>query len=577
MSPIPIKLLLIDDNPADRMVYRRYLLNISDSAYSLWEEETGQKGIRTARSVQPDCVVVDYHLPDSDGLEVVRQLRSQVETVDTPIIILTGSTRDDIAVAAIRHGVSDYLHKDNLTRDGLHQAIQQAIEKASLHKIIKIQNQTLEEKNRALENALVEVRAAHDQLEHRVAERTSALQKANDALQLRAQVLATMHEGLLVLTKDWHIVLTNTALDMMFGYEQGELTGCHISILSPGNGDQKTFVTDEVVHALTVHKVWRGRVTNCRKDGPLFVSAVRINSVQIGGQDYFVSLQEDITEREALEAKVHEQERMANVGTTAVRLTHEIGNRLNGLSTSVQLLERELRKAPKINVAILQETVTDLKGETERMSEFLQDLRTLARAYRLNITPFDAVPLIQEVLQIYAPRCQHSGITVIQSLPSSLTPVFADSDRCNEVLHHLLNNAVEAMPRGGTLTIDSVQTPQWVRITIRDTGPGIPEGIDIFAPFISTKPGGTGLGLTIALQLVVAQRGTLTFTSSASQGTTFILELPSTTDGSHHALTPQESSPISPIHSRTIHTGNQSTPTEQLRSASTSHQKRLVC
>ena len=79
MSSTPIKLLLIDDNPADRMIYRRYLLNISDFAYSLWEEEIGQKGIHTARSVQPDCIVVDYYLPDADGLEVVRRLRSQVD------------------------------------------------------------------------------------------------------------------------------------------------------------------------------------------------------------------------------------------------------------------------------------------------------------------------------------------------------------------------------------------------------------------------------------------------------------------------------------------------------------------
>src|SRR5581483_7454542 len=231
MSLIPIKLLLIDDSPADRAVYRRYLLNVPDFVYSLWEEEIGRKGVRTARSVQPDCIVVDYHLPDFDGLEVVRRLRGQVETMDIPVIILTGSGRDDIAVAAIRHGVSDYLHKDGLTQDRLHQAIQQAIEKASLHKIIKAQNRSLEEKNRALEDALVEVRAAHDRLENRVAERTSALQKANDALQLRAQVLATMHEGLLVLTEDWRIVLTNAALDTMFGYERGELTGCHINIL----------------------------------------------------------------------------------------------------------------------------------------------------------------------------------------------------------------------------------------------------------------------------------------------------------------------------------------------------------
>jgi signal transduction histidine kinase len=248
--------------------------------------------------------------------------------------------------------------------------------------------------------------------------------------------------------------------------------------------------------------------------------------MQIAGQTYIVGLHEDVTERDALEMKVREQERLANVGTTAVRLTHEIGNRLNGLSTSIQLLERQLHRQQSPDRALLSETVSDLKGESDRMIAFLQDLRTLARAYRLNLLPLDLAPLLRETLRTYEPLCRRNNIAIVEVVPVSLAVVPADRERCSEVLHHLLSNAIEAMPDGGTLTIGLREDEQYIAVSIHDTGRGIPGDVDVFAPFVSTKPGGTGLGLTIAQQLVQAHQGTLGFTSAPNQGTTFIVRLP---------------------------------------------------
>jgi PAS domain S-box-containing protein len=524
-----VKVLLIDDSPSDRSVFRRYLESISSYMYQLAEEDYGKNGVITARAFQPDCILVDFHLPDADGLEVVRQIRQQAETVDTPVIVLTGGNSEKVAVAAIQEGVSDFLLKDSVTIDSLHYAILQAIEKAALHKIIKAQTAELTEKKLSLEQALASVQQARDDLEVRVVERTRELQSLNNALQLQAQVLTAMHEGVVVLSAEGRIVLTNIAFDEMFGYQPGELIGGHIDILNAGTPVERTGITNTLLREVQAQGTWRGRLQECRKDGTMFPSLVRMSNVQIADQHYIVSLHEDITEREILEAKAREQESLAQVGSTAVRLTHEIGNRLNGLSTTTQLLERHLRKQTAPDVSLLSETVSNLKSDINRMIRFLQDLRTLARAYRLNVTPVNVIPLIYEVLQSAESRCRSSGVNVVTDLPASSTSVYADSERCREVLQRIVDNAVEAMPAGGTLTVASVLMPHRVRISIRDTGPGIPQDLDIFAPFISTKPGGTGLGLTIALQLVVAQQGSLTFSSSPSQGTVFMLELPSAT------------------------------------------------
>jgi signal transduction histidine kinase len=185
-------------------------------------------------------------------------------------------------------------------------------------------------------------------------------------------------------------------------------------------------------------------------------------------------------------------------------------------------------------MALLGETVSNLKSDIERMTKFLQDLRTLARAYRLNITSFDLFPIVHDVLQSVGPLCQRNGITVIDELRSSSPLVYADSERCREILQHLITNAIEAMPNGGALTIRAMPVEKKLQISIHDTGPGVPHNLDIFAPFITTKPGGTGLGLTISLQLVVSQQGNLTFQSVPDHGTTFVLELPRPADMSAH-------------------------------------------
>src|SRR5436309_15990587 len=115
---------------------------------------------------------------------------------------------------------------------------------------------------------------------------------------------------------------------------------------------------------------------------------------------------------------------------------------------------------------------------------------------------------------------------IIQVLPPDLPLITADHEKLKQVLLNLCKNAAEAMPQGGTLTVRAHNSGDWVRLEVSDTGVGIPAGVDIFEPFTTTKPQGSGLGLTIVRQIVAAHRGTLTYHSVPGQGTTFTLVLP---------------------------------------------------
>ncbi len=222
-------------------------------------------------------------------------------------------------------------------------------------------------------------------------------------------------------------------------------------------------------------------------------------------------------------------ERLAAVGTTAVYLTHHLGNRFNNLSTSVQLLERRLNTAPARHDLQIRQIVQDVHEEIRRSLLLLQDLRLLSNVHTLQVQPVAITEVVNAVLHSLEQLSTKSGIQLVVDIPAGLPPALADLEKLGQVVLNLCTNAVEAMPQGGTLTLHVSATQTQVLLEVRDTGVGIAPDLMVFEPFISTKPGSTGLGLTIAWQLMVAQHGAIAYTSTLGQGTTFTLTLPAVT------------------------------------------------
>jgi signal transduction histidine kinase len=117
-------------------------------------------------------------------------------------------------------------------------------------------------------------------------------------------------------------------------------------------------------------------------------------------------------------------------------------------------------------------------------------------------------------------------VRVEQHLPPDLPLIQADRNRLKQALWNLCKNAVEAMPQGGTLTLQAHSSGADVILEIADTGAGIPPGVDIFEPFTTTKYSGSGLGLVVVRQVVAAHGGNITYSSEPGKGTTFRLALP---------------------------------------------------
>ena len=124
------RILVVDDSREDREVYRRFI-NSCDRPYEVAETETGEEGLELCRSVAPDCVLLDYRLPDLNGLEFLAELSRPTGELPVPVVMLTGHGDELVAVQAMKHGAFDYIVKRNITRDSLRTAIDDAMAKAA--------------------------------------------------------------------------------------------------------------------------------------------------------------------------------------------------------------------------------------------------------------------------------------------------------------------------------------------------------------------------------------------------------------------------------------------------------------
>lgn len=139
-----LRVLVVDDSEADRETFRRFLARDQSCEYEILEAETGEAGLASFREQEPQCVLLDYGLPDIDGIDLAEQLTGGNDPPSVAIIMLTGQGSESIAVTALKVGVQDYIAKDVITAEGITRCIQRAVEKVLLLQQLERQRQELQ-------------------------------------------------------------------------------------------------------------------------------------------------------------------------------------------------------------------------------------------------------------------------------------------------------------------------------------------------------------------------------------------------------------------------------------------------
>jgi two-component system, sporulation sensor kinase E len=263
-----------------------------------------------------------------------------------------------------------------------------------------------------------------------------------------------------------------------------------------------------------------------RKDGSHFYARLEFFALRADSDllDGYLVLVRDDTEQKKIREQLREKEHLATIGTATAMLAHEIRNPLNGMSTSVQLLEKSLQN--DFTKEMVFGTVQDLKNEIARLQALLGDFHVISHPQQVNVRRVDLAEIIRGLVSLVLPQSLKEKIAIIEQLDANLPAIWADPDKLKQVFLNLIKNAFEAMPHGGTLTVKTYACAADVCVELTDTGVGIADGLDVFDLFRSTKTHGTGLGLPIARQIVLAHNGSIDYTSESGKGTTFRVILP---------------------------------------------------
>jgi two-component system cell cycle sensor histidine kinase/response regulator CckA len=331
--------------------------------------------------------------------------------------------------------------------------------------------------------------------------------------------------GMLMCDAKGMLTMVNPALEAMFGWERGELIGKSVEQLvphaaRPGHGAQvASFVASEAARMIGTGREVKG----VRRDGTILPMEVSLTPVQIDGERRILGSVVDISERKELERKYQSAQRLEALGQLAGGVAHDFNNLLTAIINFTSFVHSELSEDdPK------RSDLDEVLRAAGRASELTRQLLAFSRQQPLKATVLDLSGLVIDVEKLLR-RVIGEDVQLRTVLTGEPCTVLIDAGQFEQVLLNLAVNARDAMPNGGSLTIETSSRDEQIVLSVHDSGNGIAEEHleHIFQPFFTTKQvgKGTGLGLATCYGIVEHAGGELSVTSSPS-GTTFQIALP---------------------------------------------------
>jgi signal transduction histidine kinase/FixJ family two-component response regulator len=543
-SAPPVRVLLIEDNPADARLLGELLAEVPGRDFAL--RHFTQLRPALAHRADADVVLLDLSLPDAHGLETLERLLR--DGTDVPVVVLTGLADEDLARRAMLAGAQDYLNKGEIGPALLARTIFYAIER-----------------KRAEQNAKAAEDARRAQLLADVSDvLASSLERDVVADQLARALVPALARGCLIELVSGVGLLERVAVAGASPELQARLDRAR---LAPPGLDSPAARALASRRPLLMHDLdavdlesLLGDVSESGdaalgppvrvssllalplslRDQPLGV--LTLISEQPGhrfGQDELL-LAGEVTRRAALS---FENARLYREAQRAIRardevvaiVSHDLRNPLSVIGLTLRLMREESEHAPL-------DMIARCERAQAQMTRLLDDLLDMTRldqgTMRLEKKRFELRGLMTELVESQRPLARARGPR-LDVVADGDVPIDVDRDRLQQVMANLIGNAIKYTPRGGSIDVRARHAGKRVTVAISDTGPGIdPANLPhVFERFYQAKTSkeGVGLGLAIAKGIIEAHGGSIAATSVPGRGTTFWFELPVATGGGRPA------------------------------------------
>ena len=489
-------------------------LQLEDAGFQVMEAYSGAEAMELASASPPSVVVLDWMLPDLDGLEVLARLRDDDRTAGVPVVMVTARAHERDQLAAWEAGVNDYLVKPFEAN-----ALVSAVNAAADHRI----PQARDRRRRALERLDGE-RDRHAQL-------VAVFESAPDAI--------------VIVDADGRIGLVNQQAEALFGHERARLIGRRVGRLLPALRGGLASAQHEAATNLDGPEGGRRTIetTARRRDGSEFPAEITLTSLDVGEGRTVAAFVRDVTERkwaEQAQALAHEREREATARLREVdrmrsdflsTVSHELRTPLTAIKGFAEWLDGNWDAATEERKRQIVQRILNAGGRLDLLIQDLLDFSRLERGLlKVDVAPQPLGAMLRETLS-------HVGAALEKhTLALELDDdglVLADASATVRVVENLLTNAAKFSPAGSTIHVTTApaEDPDFVVLSVRDEGIGIhpSEQAKVFDRFYriaetSDRPG-TGIGLAIVKQFVEAQGGSVSLCSQAGEGSEFLVRL----------------------------------------------------
>ena len=490
-----VRVLMVEDDDNDAVLINRELGRLTPPP-AVQHVRTKPAFAAALEGFAPDAILSDHNIPGFSGWEALEL--AQRAHPDVPFILVTGSLDEETAVRYLKNGASDYILKDRLVRLG--PALLEALERARQREALRTQESLLRQ-----------------------------IIDANPSL---------------IFVKDWNgrFVLVNQATAQVYGTTVESLVGKTDADFNPNVQEIAHFLRHDrdVMSSGQPKIIAEEPVTNPTTGDTRWFQTIKVPlRSPAEGTATLLGVATEITERKRLEEQLLQSQKMEAVGQLAGGVAHDFNNILTAIVGYTDLLAAELAS----NVRQL-EDLEEIRKAARRAAALTRQLLAFSRKQVLEPRIIDLNSVVLNLDKMLRSLISEN-IELKTDLADNLGAARADPNQIEQVIMNLAINARDAMPDGGTVTIEtgnvtlddayaaqhvSVIPGEYVMLAVSDTGCGMDAKTQsrIFEPFFTTKPAGrgTGLGLSTVYGIVKQTGGNIWLYSEPGKGTTFKIYLP---------------------------------------------------